>query len=111
MKPTTKRTIKALWGADEVTEHVKYLGLLQLVGKGKGKIFSKQKQRVWKRLQEWKEKLVSQVKKEIIIKAVALSVPTYTMSCFQLPHSICDELGKMMARFWWGQRKEKNKIH
>lgn len=35
----------------------------------------------------------------------------YKMSCFQLLYSFCDELGKMRTKFWWGQRREENKIY
>lgn len=40
-----------------------------------------------------------------------MSIPTYTMSCFKLPITLCDELGKLMSHFWWGQRKKEKKIH
>ena len=57
-----------------------------------------------------KEKMLSKVGKEVLIKAVALTIPTYTMSCFKLPDSLCDELIAMIRKFWWGQRKDENKI-
>ena len=41
--------------------------------------------------------------RDIIIKAVAQSIPTYTVSVFQIPLKICDELDAMCAKFWWGQ--------
>lgn len=37
--------------------------------------------------------------REILIKGVAMAIPTYTMSYFKLPTSFCDEVEKMMARF------------
>lgn len=43
--------------------------------------------------------------REVLIKAVALSILTYAMNCFKLPGSLCFELKSMVVRFWWGQKK------
>ncbi|KAK9992957.1 hypothetical protein SO802_022660 [Lithocarpus litseifolius] len=48
--------------------------------------------------------------KEVLIKAVAQAIPTYTMSVFQLPSALCDELTSMVRSFWRGQNNGKNKI-
>ena len=47
--------------------------------------------------------LLSRAGKEILIKAVAQSIPTYTMSVFQFPMKLCDELDNLCAKFWWVQ--------
>ncbi|KAI4299996.1 hypothetical protein L6164_033416 [Bauhinia variegata] len=50
--------------------------------------------------------------KEVLINAVALSIPTYTiMSCFRLSKSFRQEMNQLMARFWWGQTNEERKIY
>ncbi|WVZ70076.1 hypothetical protein U9M48_018774 [Paspalum notatum var. saurae] len=49
----------------------RYLGLPVSVGQSKTKTFSYLKERVWKRIQGWKEKMLSRAGKEILIKAVA----------------------------------------
>ena len=54
--------------------------------------------------------MLSKVGKEVLIKAVALVMPTYTMSCFKILDSLCEELKTMIRKFWWGQRKDENKI-
>ena len=46
---------------------------------------------------------------EILIKIVAQVVPTYTMSVFKLPNTLCDEMMSMVRHFWWGQANEKEK--
>ena len=45
------------------------------------------------------EKLLSRAGKEVLIKAVSQSIPTYTMGVFQLPVKLCNELNAMCARF------------
>ena len=55
--------------------------------------------------------LLSRAGKEILIKVVAQSIPTYTMSVFLLPLKLCDELNSLCAKFWWGQVGNERKIH
>lgn len=38
----------------------------------------------------------------MLIKFVLQSIPTYFMSLFTLPSSLCDEIEKMINSFWWG---------
>ena len=103
--------IKGTLGVKEVDRFESYLGLPTLVGRSKYQTFSFLKDRVWKKLQGWKGKLLSKAGKEVLIKAIAQSVPTYTMGVFQLPVKLCNELNAMCARFWWGQVGNERKIH
>ena len=48
-------------------------------------------------LQGWKGKILSKVGKEVLIKAVAQSLPTYAMGVFQLPLKLCDELNAFVC--------------
>ena len=77
-----------------------YLGLPTLVGRSKYQTFSFLKDRVWKKIQGWKGQLLSKSRKEVLIKAVAQSIPTYTMGVFQFPVKLCNDLTAMCARFW-----------
>ena len=47
----------------------------------------------------------------MLIKAVAESIPIYTVGVFQLSVKLCDELNSMCASFLWGQIGEERKIH
>lgn len=67
--------------------------------------------RVWKRLNDWKVHFLSLAGKEILIKAVFQVIPTYCMSVFSLPISLCKELNGLMQRFWWGHKENNSKIH
>lgn len=102
--------IMDFWGIQHYHQYEKYLRLPPMVGKRKKKTFSDLKHKVWTELKGWKAKLLSQGDKEVLIKAVALSIPTYTMSCFKLPSTLCYELENLMAKFWWDQKKDENKM-
>ena len=46
----------------------------------------------------------------MLIKAIARAIPTYAMSCFGIPDSLCDELTSMIQNFWWEQKKDEKKM-
>ena len=51
------------------------------------------------KLTRWKEKLLFNARKEVLIKVIAQVVPSYMMSCFKLPNTLCDELTGMVRQF------------
>ena len=66
---------------------------------------------MWKKLQGWKEKLISQVGREVLIKFFIQAIPTYTMSCFKLPKGLIKELEVLIRKFWWGYNRDSRKVH
>ena len=85
-------SIKEALGVLVVQQYEKYLGLPSFIGRKKKDSFDNIKQRVWKKLQGWEGKLLSQAEREILIKAVAQALPTYTMSCFKLLATFCHDI-------------------
>ena len=81
------------------------------MGRAKKQSFIYIKERVWKKLQGWKEKLLSQAGKEVLIKSVIQAIPTYTMSCFKLPKGLIKELEILIRKFWWGYNGDNRKVH
>ena len=59
----------------------------------------------------WKEKFISKAGRDVLIKTMAQAIPTYAMSLFKLPKSMCDSINSLLANYWWGQNKEERKIH
>ena len=62
--------IQNILGVPAIRQYEKYLGLPALVGRAKKQSFAYIKERVWRKLQGWKEKLLSQAGREILIKSV-----------------------------------------
>ena len=97
-----QKVLSAMLGVTNGINTGKYLGLPSLIGRSKRATFSYIKDTIWKRIQGWRNKLLSQVGKGVLIKSVSQAIPTYSMSVFLLPVSVCDEIQKMMNSFWWG---------
>ena len=102
--PSVQEEIKQRFGAQVIRQHEKYLDLPSLVGRKRRNTFNDIKEKLVKKLARWKEKLLSKASNEILIKAVAQAIPTYIMSCFKLPDTLCEELTSMIRNFWWGQK-------
>ena len=86
-------------GARGTNQLEKYLGLPPIIGRSKRRAFEEIKNRVGKKVGGWKEKLLSQARKEILIKAIAQAIPTYAMSVFWLPVSLCDEINSLLSNY------------
>ena len=80
-------------------------------GKTKCEALGYVKERVEKKLVNWKPKALSMGGKEVLIKAVACAVPAYMMACFKFPKKLCNSMNSSIAKFWWGQKAEERKVH
>lgn len=49
--------------------------------------------------------------REVPIKAVLQAIPSYVMSCFKLPDSVCHGIEQACAKFWWHDSQEKRGLH
>lgn len=79
----------------------KYLGLPTLVGRRKKEAFGQLCDRMRCRVKAWSNRFLSQRGKSVFIKAILQALPTYSMSFFLLPKTLCHELEQIMSRFWW----------
>lgn len=107
----TQTALSSILGVACVTDHGMYLGLPIHIGKSKSAIFEYLQERLTKKLVSWRSKILSAAGKEILIKAVAQTVPLYVMNCYMLPLNLCHELQKLCAQFFWGSTEDKRKIH
>ncbi|GLU03679.1 hypothetical protein SLE2022_208660 [Rubroshorea leprosula] len=95
----------------EAEQPGRYLGFPALVDRSRTATFASLKSKFWKRIGEWREQPLSRAGREILIKSVLQSLPTYIMGLFLLPTRLCTDLERIMNRYWWGGGEEEHKIH
>lgn len=88
----------------------KYLGLPEHFGRKKRDIFASLLDRIRQRAISWTSRFLSGAGKLIMLKSVLTALPTYTMSCFKLPLSLCKQIQSLLTRFWWDLSPEIRKI-
>ena len=60
----------------------KYLGLPMVGGKSEVNTFKDLQEKITKLVMGWKEKFISKAGREILIKTIAQTIPTYSMGIF-----------------------------
>lgn len=64
-----------------------------------------------KKVNNWKNQLLSPGGKDVLLKSVALALPVYCMACFKLPKGLCEDISRILCNFWWGQREQEHRTH
>ncbi|KAK9755091.1 hypothetical protein RND81_01G002100 [Saponaria officinalis] len=105
-----KNGVEECLGVRVVEEQERYLGLPTAVGRSKKCVTNIVRDKLTKKLRGWRGTLFSKTGREILIKAVAHSIPNYAMSIFKLPAGFCDDLRSIVSRFWWGSGNGARKI-
>ncbi|KAM2245975.1 hypothetical protein PS2_006977 [Malus domestica] len=89
----------------------KYLGLPLIWGKSKRDVLVYVKDRILNKIQGWKASSLTMAGREVLLKSVALAIPTYPMTCFKFPTATCNSINGDLGRFWWGESEKGNRIH
>ncbi|KAH1123132.1 hypothetical protein J1N35_006292 [Gossypium stocksii] len=106
-----KAEISRMMGVRCSTNIERYLGLPNVIGRQKKESFQNIKDKINQKIENWSTRLLSRGGKEIFIKSVLQAIPTYAMTCFLLPKSLCGEFENIFAKFWWQNGKRKKGIH
>lgn len=111
---TTESTtflIKTMLSIPIVQGHEVYLGLPTFSARNKKLQFRYLIEKVVKRLQGWGNKSFSAGGKQTLLKSVIQARPSYAMTCFRIPISVCHAIQRECANFWWGIEDGKRKMH
>ncbi|XP_074337470.1 uncharacterized protein LOC141674663 [Apium graveolens] len=96
----------------EANDRSLYLGLPNIMGRNKNSIFGYINDKMNERIEGWDKKSLSKGGKEVLLKTKAQSLPNYAMSVFFLPVQLCQDLERLMCKYWWRSSPQKEKgIH
>lgn len=101
MRRDKQQVIKEILGVSNGLGDIKYLGVPSLIGRSRKSVFNYVKERVWRKNQDWNHRLLSKAGKTVMIRNVAQLIPSYTMSCFLIPKSLCTEIERLMNEYLW----------
>ncbi|CAN6570663.1 unnamed protein product [Malus baccata var. baccata] len=103
--------LATILGMEKVGNPGVYLGVSAIWGRSKRSGLAYVKGRLLGKIQGWKRSTLSQAGREVLIKAVAQTVPAYPMNLFKFPKTFCNDLDALISKFWWGQNEGENRIH
>jgi hypothetical protein len=106
-----RERVKACLGVNSEILNDFYLGMPTSVGRSPTATFNFLYEMIWKRINSVVDRPMSRAGKEAFLKAVIQALPTFVMSCFQIPISNCDKMRATIANQWWGIEEGKKKLH
>lgn len=89
----------------------KYLGVPTDWGRSRSNALGWIKEKILAKVDGWKEKLLNQAGKEVLIKAVIQAIPSYVMSLIRLPKNFCKQMCSIISKFWWSSYGKTRGIH
>lgn len=104
---TSKNVVNAILNFAPIPARSKYLGIPLFFNRRKKDSFIELKDIIFAKVTGWKAKLLSQAARTTLIKSVANAIPTYIMSLFLLPKSLCANIKSVLRKFWWGFPQDK----
>ena len=105
-----KEEAKPLLGITKEGGVGKYLGLPEHFGRRKKDLFTSIVDRIHQRALSCSTRHLSKAGKMTMIKSVLTAIPTYSMTCLQLPMSLFKRIQSVLTRFWWDGNDEKRKL-
>ncbi|XP_062101909.1 uncharacterized protein LOC133809260 [Humulus lupulus] len=110
--PDMRKDICSILNMNEASVNTMYMGLPNILGRRKSAILGFLKDRMRAKIQSWESKFLSKAGKELLIKSVAQSLPSYAMSVFLIPVGLCKDMEQLMCKFWWKTDPRNNRgIH
>ena len=81
------------------------LGCHNLWEKKEEESFNFIKEKIWRKLQGWESKLLSQARREVLITTIIQAIPTFSMGCFKIPLGLCHDIEVMIKKILVGAKR------
>jgi hypothetical protein len=101
-KPSVKEAVNGILHLALLPSRDKYLGIPLFMNRSKKESFIDLKGKILARILRWKARFLSQVARTTLVKSMVNAIPTYLMSSFMLPRSLCASINSCIRKFWWG---------
>lgn len=88
----------------------KYLGLPEHFGRRKKDLFTSIVDQIRQKARSWPSRRLSRTCKLTMLKSVLSAIPSYAMTCFLLPMSLCKRNQSALTRFWWDADENTKKM-
>lgn len=108
--PDIRARVKAQLGIEREGGVGKYLGLPEHFGRRKKDLFASIVDRMKQKAISWTTHFLSTAGKATMLQAVLSATPSFAMSCFELPVSLCKRIQSVLTRFWWDDKEGERKI-
>ncbi|XP_009127063.3 uncharacterized protein LOC103851935 [Brassica rapa] len=102
--------VKEFLGIEKEGGVGKYLGLPEHFGRNKKDLFASIVDRMRQRAVSYSSRFLSSAGKATMLQAVLSSIPSFAMTCFELPISLCNKIQSVLTRFWWDAKDGVHKI-
>lgn len=105
-----RTTAKNILGISKEGGNGKYLGLPEHFERRKKDLFTAIIDRIMQRASSLASRRLSKAGKMTMLKSILQAIPTYSMSCFLLPASLCKRIQSVLTRFWWDKDDQIRKM-
>lgn len=100
--------MKAVLGCTQTDFPMTYLGMPLSIAKPLKEAFLPLIEKVERKLEGWKGKMISQGGQLQLVQSVLSIIPVYHMSCFYLPQWVIQRLDKIRRTFLWAKLKNRS---